>query len=87
VVSAAAGKHKLSRNVPLEKKTMTFKAFRTCLAALLAMGLALPTHDARADDDGEEAIGIRTLSANADRVSGGDVLVQISLPRGVSKGT
>jgi hypothetical protein len=86
VVSAAAGKHKLNRNFPLEKKTMTFKAFRTCLAALLAMGLALPTHDARADDDGEEAIGIRTLSANADRVSGGDVLVQISLPRGVSKG-
>ena len=31
---------------------MTFKAFRTCLAALLAMGLALPTHDAHAEGSG-----------------------------------
>ena len=56
---------------------------RGVLAALLATCLFSRAHEARADD-GEGAskkIGIRTLSANPDRVSGGDVLVEISLPR------
>jgi len=56
---------------------------RGVLAALLATCLFSRAHEARADD-GEGAskkIGIRTLSANPDRVSGGDVLAEISLPR------
>ncbi len=54
-----------------------------CLAALLATGLVSRAYQARADDDeGGSRIEIRTLSANPDRVSGGDVLLKISLPRG-----
>src|SRR5882672_8381255 len=56
---------------------------RGVLAALLAICLFSRAHEARADD-GEGASkksGIRTLSANPDRVSGGGVLVEISLPR------
>ena len=53
-----------------------------CLVTLLAMGLVSRAPEARADDDeGGSRIEIRALSANPDRVSGGDVLVKISLPR------
>jgi hypothetical protein len=58
-----------------------------CLAALLAATLAPHVREARADDDdGPQSIGIRSLSTHADRVSGGDVLVEISLPRSLRKG-
>jgi hypothetical protein len=50
----------------------------SCLAVALATTLAV---QARADDDGAQRIAIRTLSTHADRVSGGNVLVEISLPR------
>ena len=53
-----------------------------CLAVLVT-GLVSGAHEARADDgEGGLGIEIRLLSANPDRVSGGDVLVKISLPRG-----
>jgi hypothetical protein len=61
----------------------------SCLAALLAITLASQVREARADDDddeGPQTIAIRSLSTHADRVSGGDVLVEISLPRVPRKG-
>src|SRR5437660_639025 len=39
-----------------------------------------------APGDGPRGLQIRTLSTHADRVSGGDVLVEISLPRAPRKG-
>jgi len=54
-----------------------------CLTALLVTGLVSRLPEARADDDeGGSRIIIQVLSANPDRVSGGDVLLKISLPRG-----
>ncbi len=53
------------------------------LTALLVTGLVSRLPEARADDDeGGSRIIIQVLSANPDRVSGGDVLLKISLPRG-----
>jgi Tannase-like family of unknown function (DUF6351) len=59
---------------------MTWKAMRTCLAALLALALAPRAH---ANSD---KISIRTLSTHADRVSGGDVLVEVDVPRAPKHG-
>jgi len=57
-----------------------------CLAALLVTGLVSRMREARADDDeGESRIEILSVSANPDRVSGGDVLLKISLPRGTQR--
>src|SRR5258708_23045965 len=62
--------------------TMMTRGTYGCLVTLLAMGLVSRAPEARADDDeGGSRIEIRALSANPDRVSGGDVLVEISLPR------
>src|SRR5712671_3745703 len=59
---------------------MTSKAMRLCLVATFATLLVPRTREARADDDGRSPkIAIRPLSTHADRVSGGDVLVEISL--------
>src|SRR5260370_21894168 len=53
-----------------------------CLAALMVAGLVSRIHEARADgDEGGSRMEIQELSANPDRVSGGDVLLKISLPR------
>ena len=66
---------------------MTSKTMHGCLAALLATTLAPLVRDARADEDeGSERMAIRSVSTHADRVTGGDVLVEISLPRGARKG-
>jgi hypothetical protein len=65
---------------------MTATGIRSCLAVLLATALVPHAREARADDDGPESIQVRTLSTHADRVSGGDVLVQISLPRSPRSG-
>src|SRR5689334_2293277 len=56
---------------------MGWNAMRTCLAALLAVAVAPRAH---ADSD-KDKISITTLSTHADRVSGGNVLVEISLSR------
>src|SRR6266851_168572 len=62
--------------------TMMTRGTYGCLVTLLAMGLVSRAPEARADDDeGGSRIESRALSANPDRVSGGDVLVKISLPR------
>ena len=53
---------------------------------MLAAALVPQAQEARADDDGPQSIQMRTLSTHADRVSGGDVLVEISLPRAPRKG-
>ncbi len=53
---------------------------------LLATALVPQSREALADDDGPQSLQMRTLSTHADRVSGGDVLVQISLPRSPRKG-
>ena len=58
---------------------------RSCFLALLATALLAGTA-ARADDDSSQSLQIRTLSTHADRVSGGNVLVQITLPRAPRKG-
>jgi len=51
-----------------------------CLVALLATASVPRTREARADDDDRSPkIAIRTLSTRADRVSGGNVLLEISL--------
>jgi Tannase-like family of unknown function (DUF6351) len=65
---------------------MTSRGMRWCLAALAATALAPHPREARADDDGPQSLQLRALSTHADRVSGGDVLVEISLPRQVRKG-
>src|SRR5712692_9187823 len=65
---------------------MTSAGIRSCLVALLATAFAPHAREARADDDGSQSLQIRTLSTHADRVSGGNVLVQISLPRAPRKG-
>lgn len=65
---------------------MNSSGIRTCLAVLLATALAPHAREARADDDGPQSLQIQTLSTHADRVSGGNVLVQISLPRAPQKG-
>ncbi len=65
---------------------MTSAGIRSCLVALLATALAPHGREARADDNGSQSLQIQTLSTHADRVSGGDVLVQISLPRAPRKG-
>ena len=65
---------------------MSSAATRSCLVVLLATALMPHSREARADDDGPQSLQIRTLSTHADRVSGGDVLVEISLPRSPQKG-
>src|SRR6266849_5964355 len=65
---------------------MGSSSMRSCVVALLAMQLVAHARGARADDDGAQNLQIRTLSTHADRVSGGDVLVQISLARPSRKG-
>ncbi|HZR07381.1 MAG TPA: DUF6351 family protein [Myxococcales bacterium] len=65
---------------------MTSARIRSFLAGLLAAALVPQAQEARADDDGPQSIQMRTLSTHADRVSGGDVLVEISLPRAPRKG-
>ena len=60
---------------------MTSGNLRTCLAVLLAVLLAPRAQEARADDNGDRRIAIRILSTHADRISGGNALVEISLPR------
>ncbi len=65
---------------------MGSSSIRSCVVALLAMQLVAHAREARADDDGAQSLQIRTLSTHADRVSGGDVLVQISLARPPRKG-
>lgn len=66
---------------------MTARPIRSCLAALAALAMVPDARDARAhDDDGPQSLQIRALSTHADRVSGGDVLVEISLPRSPRKG-
>jgi Tannase-like family of unknown function (DUF6351) len=65
---------------------MSSRGIRSCLFALLATALVWQSREARADDDAPQSLQIRTLSTHADRVSGGDVLVQISLPRAPRKG-
>ncbi len=49
------------------------------IVALLTMSLALQYRDALADDNESGRSGIHTLSTRANLVSGGDVLVQITL--------
>ena len=68
--------------------TMTLnKTMHGCLAALLATTLAPLVRDARADEDGgSERMAIRSVSTHADRVTGGNVLVEISLPRSARRG-
>src|SRR6266852_1859830 len=65
---------------------MTSAGIRSCLVALLATALAPHGREARADDNGSQSLQIRSLSTHADRVSGGNVVVQISLPRAPRKG-
>src|SRR4051812_17884551 len=50
---------------------------KTCLLALL---LALETLHVSAAPPQAAPIGIRTLSTRADRISGGDVLVEVTAP-------
>jgi Tannase-like family of unknown function (DUF6351) len=66
---------------------MTSTGIHSCLVVLLATALVPVAREARADDDdhGPHRLQIRTLSTHADRVSGGDVLVQISLPPSVRR--
>src|SRR5436305_11514022 len=66
--------------------TMSPSASRSCLVGPLATALVTHPLEARSDDDGPQSLQMRTLSTHADRVSGGDVLVQISLPRSPRKG-
>ena len=66
---------------------MTSAPIRPCLAASLATVVALGAPQARAHDEGPQSLEIRALSTHADRVSGGDVLVEISLPRSPRKGS
>src|SRR5437588_275848 len=66
---------------------MISTGIRSCFVALLATALVPHARDASADDEeGPRGLQIRTLSTHADRVSGGDVLVEISLPRAPRKG-
>ncbi len=65
---------------------MNSAGIRIWLAVLLATALAPLGRQARADDDGAQSLQIQTLSTHADRVSGGNVVVQISLPRAPRKG-
>lgn len=65
---------------------MTSKGMRWCLAALVATTVASQVREARADDDEHQRLVIRTLSTRADKVSGGEVLVEISLSRAARKG-
>src|SRR5437899_5089010 len=66
--------------------TMSSTGTRSCLLVLLATALVPHSREAFADDDGPQSLQMRALSTHADRVSGGDVLVQISLPRSPRKG-
>jgi len=66
--------------------TMDSRPIRSCVVALLATALVPHPREARGDDDGPQSLQIKPLSTHADRVSGGDVLVQISLPRSPGKG-
>src|SRR5437016_10572469 len=55
-------------------------------ASVLALSLAFPLAAAIADTPASNAqFGIRTLSTHADRVSGADVLVEVSYPHANSK--
>ena len=65
---------------------MTSREMHWCLAAMLATALAPHLREARADDDRGQRIAIRSLSTRPDRVSGGDVLLEISLPSAPRKG-
>ena len=65
---------------------MTSAGIRSCLAVLVATALLSDGREARADRDGPQSLQIRTLSTHADRVTGSNVLVQISLPRQPRKG-
>jgi len=65
---------------------MSSTGTRSCLLVLLATALVPHSREAFADDDGPQSLQMRALSTHADRVSGGDVLVQISLPRSPRKG-
>lgn len=58
---------------------MTARVMNPLVLALFTLGLAVPLREVRADDDPSDGISIRTLSTHADRVSGDDVLVEISL--------
>src|SRR5260370_5869483 len=69
-------------NTLQRRKTMMTRGTYGGLTALLVTGLVSRLREARADDDeGGSRIIIQVLSANPDRVSGGDVLLKISLPR------
>src|SRR5882762_10151575 len=69
-----------NRSTPQET-TMASTGIRFCLMALLVTALAAPRARSHDDDDDSRSLQIKTLSTHADRVSGGDVLVQITLPR------
>ena len=62
------------------------RALNLYRASVLALSLAFPLAAAIADTPASNSqFGIRTLSTHADRVSGGDVLVEISYPNANSK--
>src|SRR5947207_14194904 len=62
------------------------RALNLCRASVLALSLAFPLAAAMGDTPSSNAqFGIRTLSTHSDRVSGGDVLVEISYPNANSK--
>src|SRR5258705_10589150 len=60
---------------------MASTGIRFCLMALLTTALAAPRARAHDHEDDSRSLQIKTLSTHADRVSGGDVLVQITVPR------
>src|SRR2546425_3734515 len=82
--SGVAFSRQASTESVIEEKLMrVLSAYR---ASVLAVSLAFPLAAAMADTPASNSqFGIRTLSTHPDRVSGGDVLVEISYPNANSK--